>query len=123
MNVSTRAFDEAFFRFSLDYPRSFPTADAVTGQRALWREMLEDHPWIDDAVFRAAVKTAGYTIAGYLPDRPLFLELCRDENRRRHDQQQQLQHAFPETRPVRAASTAQIVATFKAAQDKAGRQQ
>ena len=117
MNVTETCFDHAFFRFGLDYPRSFPTLETVKGLRMLWREMLHDHPWIDDALFTAAVKTAGYTVAGYLPERATFLELCREENRKRHERGRQDREAWK--RPALTVTADDLTATFKAAQGTA----
>jgi hypothetical protein len=72
------------------FPASFPTPEKTQGVAALWRELLDRHPWITQDVFLTAV----YAIAwkhkgGFLPEPATALEYFRAalQERRREGEQ------------------------------------
>lgn len=42
-------------KLAIDFPPSFPDARTGTAHQVSWREMIEEHPWITEEVFRRSV--------------------------------------------------------------------
>lgn len=61
------------------FPASFPDEAAIEDKAVLWRELLDQHPWITRDIFVAAVFRIAWThMSDFLPPPPSALMYLRD---------------------------------------------
>ena len=71
----------------------------MTGKVRDWRDLLEQHPWVTDAVFRTTVSLVRFKHHGpFVPELATLLDYCHEASRQiRHEEQKALP---PPERPV-----------------------
>lgn len=55
LSASQAVLAWAAAKLAVDFPPSFPDAATAKGHQISWREMIEQHPWVTEDVFRRSV--------------------------------------------------------------------
>ena len=65
-------------KLAIDFPPSFPDDATAKGHQISWREMIEEHPWVTEDVFRRSVTLVRMSHQGpFIPGPALWLDYAQ----------------------------------------------
>lgn len=67
----------ALGQWAKNFPASFADEDAMVGKVRDWRDLMEQHPWVTDDVFRRTVSLVRFKFTGpFVPGLAELLDFC-----------------------------------------------